>query len=372
MLRNVHNKLLFSRKLYYGLNTKVIKCFSTSSMNNNEIISWKALYRRHGSVTDVLELEKEILSFDKENKDANNIFIKFLAAPINPADFNMIEGVYSIKPNLPAIGGNEGVAVITNIGNNIQHLNIGDYVIPKEPGFGTWRTHAICSADEMSIIPNDIPAEYAANIAVNPCTAYRLLRDFISLKPGDVICQNGANSAVGQSIIQMARDMNIKTINIIRNRDQLSGLVEHLKSLGADYVFTDDEIPRKMNKIVKNPIKLALNCIGGRASAQLANLLDDQGILVTYGGMSKKPVQIQTGRLIFNDIQAKGFWLSRWIKQNNEQQRLNMIHDIAQSIRQNKFKIKMKKLNFTDNFEHAIKEARKGYRNKKVVFTFDQ
>lgn len=61
-----------------------------------------------------------------------------------------------------------------------------------------------------------IPIYYAATIAVNPCTAYRLLRDFVKLNPGDYIIQNGANSMVGMAVIQMARLMNIKTINIVR------------------------------------------------------------------------------------------------------------------------------------------------------------
>jgi trans-2-enoyl-CoA reductase len=65
-------------------------------------------------------------------------------------------------------------------------------------------------------IPKTIPIPYAATIAVNPCSSYRLLRDFVSLKPGDVLIQNAANSMVGMGIIQMAREMGIKTVNIVR------------------------------------------------------------------------------------------------------------------------------------------------------------
>ena len=34
------------------------------------------------------------------------------------------------------------------------------------------------------------------------------------------------------------------------------------------------------------------------------------GVLVTYGGMSKEPVTIPTGLLIFKDIQLRGYWMS--------------------------------------------------------------
>ena len=44
----------------------------------------------------------------------------------------------------------------------------------------------------------------AATLGVNPCTAYRMLLDFVSLKSGDVIIQNCANSAVGMAVIQVA------------------------------------------------------------------------------------------------------------------------------------------------------------------------
>lgn len=45
-----------------------------------------------------------------------------------------------------------------------------------------------------------------------------MLEDFVKLKAGDVIVQNGANSAVGQSVIQLAKLRGVKTINIIRDR----------------------------------------------------------------------------------------------------------------------------------------------------------
>lgn len=40
------------------------------------------------------------------------------------------------------------------------------------------------------------------------------------------------------------------------------------------------------------------------------------GSLVTYGGMSLKPVTVPTSLLIFNDIKLRGFWLTRYYEQN--------------------------------------------------------
>lgn len=192
---------------------------------------------------------------------ANEVGLKFLAAPINPSDLNLVwrlqiynshlcetyslllrfsqaEGVYGTKPTLPAVGGNEGVAVVQEvtkgcsrscrlaprslviifmqIGSAVSSLQVGDWVVPVKTPFGTWRQFANANESDVLKVPNDIPAAYASTLTINPATAHLLLREFEQLKPGDWIIQNGANSMVGLAVIQMAREMGVKTINIVR------------------------------------------------------------------------------------------------------------------------------------------------------------
>lgn len=64
------------------------------------------------------------------------ILVKFLASPINPADLNQIEGVYGVKAKLPAVGGNEGVAVVVASGSGVSKVQVNDHVIPARPGLG--------------------------------------------------------------------------------------------------------------------------------------------------------------------------------------------------------------------------------------------
>jgi mitochondrial enoyl-[acyl-carrier protein] reductase / trans-2-enoyl-CoA reductase len=106
--------------------------------------------------------------------------------------------------------------VVQSVGSAVQNVKAGDWVLPDKAASGTWRQVARYNADELVRIPNDVPVPYAATLAVNPASGYRMLRDFVDLKPGDWIIQNGANSMVGLSVIQMAREMGIKTINICR------------------------------------------------------------------------------------------------------------------------------------------------------------
>ena len=58
----------------------------------------------------VLRLEDHEVSLEV---GPGEVLVRMLAAPINPADINMIEGTYPVKPDkFPAIGGNEGVGEV--------------------------------------------------------------------------------------------------------------------------------------------------------------------------------------------------------------------------------------------------------------------
>lgn len=60
-----------------------------------------------------------------------------------------MEGSYGVLPDLPAVGGNEGVGEITAIGSDVTRLAVGDWAVPMPAaGFGTWRN--VAKADEVS------------------------------------------------------------------------------------------------------------------------------------------------------------------------------------------------------------------------------
>lgn len=297
--------------------------------------SFNIVYENYGDPKKVLiGKHKDI----KPLKDGEAL-LKFLGSPINPADINQIQGIYPIKPAVPAVGGNEGVAEV--IETKTTKFKVGDWVIPALAGAGTWRSHATFSENAIIKIDNSLPVESAATISVNPCTAYRMLMDFERIEEGEVILQNGANSAVGQAVIQIATDLRIKTVNVIRERPRVEDLKKFLLDLGADYVLTEEECKTQLKDILQNESapKLALNCVGGMNATNFLKYIRPKGTMVTYGCMSKIPFKAGAGALIFSDISLKGFWMSRWNEENNQSsKRYAMIDYISSLIKSNKLK----------------------------------
>jgi trans-2-enoyl-CoA reductase len=322
----------------------------------------------------VLKTVKDVSS---EQFGPDKIAMKFLMAPINPSDINMVEGTYKQKPALPAYGGNEGVAVVTKVGDSVADIRVGDWVVPSHFCLGVWRKEAIVKRDLVIKVPNDIPAVYAATLAVNPATAYRILRDFESLKPGDVIIQNGANSMVGLAVVQLAKQMGVRTINIIRSdRPEADRALRLLTNLGGDVNILDNYINTAgFKEIVAElgPIKLGFNCIGGASAEEIVRALAPGGTMVTFGGMSRMQTNLPLDLVASKQLKLKGFSINDWYLARKPEEKAAILSELSQLVREKKLTFFYELYDF-DDFNTALKkstETRPAVGLRKVVLNID-
>lgn len=278
------------------------------------------VFHQTGKPAEVLVLA----SFPPPLPEPGEVRVRMLAAPINPADLNTVEGTYGEKLTLPAVPGIEGCGVVETSAS--ESFQSGDRVMFIRRA-STWATHSTVEANCLFKLPAGIDPVQAAMLKVNPATAWRLLHDFEPLNKGDWIVQNAGNSAVSRCVIQLARDLGIRTISFVRR----SGLFDELRALGADHVFLDEEEGQAAAKNVLGGAKaaLAFNSVGGDSALRLMKLLRESGTHITYGAMGRKPITVQNGLLIFRDIRVRGLWVSRWV-QNAPMDELHAVYqDLA-------------------------------------------
>jgi len=88
--------------------------------------------------------------------------LRFILSPINPANVNVIEGVYPSRPqpsSFPGVkgdvfvGGNEGLGEVIGIGEDVKGLKRGDWVVMRAPQVGTWRSAANVGEGEVLKVP---------------------------------------------------------------------------------------------------------------------------------------------------------------------------------------------------------------------------
>ncbi|XP_066539427.1 enoyl-[acyl-carrier-protein] reductase, mitochondrial [Hoplias malabaricus] len=358
-------RLVAHKSAWRRLSPALFRCFSVKPSVRD---CTALLYRNHGEPSQVVQLE----TLQLPPLENNSVVVKILASPINPSDINMVQGTYAILPDLPAVGGNEGVGQVLEVGCNVKTIKVGDWVIPRDAGLGMWRTAAVLNADDLVTLPSEIPLLSAATLGVNPCTAFRMLTDFENLKPGDTVIQNAANSGVGQAVIQIAAAKGVHTINVVRDRPDLPQLTERLKAIGANHVIKEETLRRpemkELFKVCPRP-KLALNGVGGKSATELLRHLQSGGTMVTYGGMAKQPVTVPVSSLIFKNVKVRGFWVTQWKRDNrhNGEALGSMLNELCTLIRTGKLSPPSCTEVSLKDFHKALENAMKPYISTKQV-----
>lgn len=322
-----------------------------------------AVYETHGNPVDVLHVE----SRPWPTPVAGEVIVKMRAAPINPADLNQIEGKYPVRPELPATPGFEGAGIVAELDRNVTNVAVGALVILPH-NTGTWRDAVAVKADELVVVPAEIKPVHAAMLKINPMTAWRLLRDYVDLARGDRVIQNAANSAAGRAVIQIARELGYKTVNVVRRTE----LIGELRAEGGDVVLVDSENLRHEveDAIGSPPIRLGLNAVGGESALRLANCLAPGSTLVTYGAMSLQPLKIPNGLLIFKDLRFRGIWINKWYDNATPAQRMEAFGHLFEMAKRGLLQTKVEKAYPLSEAKTAVAHAARGQRSGKIIFEF--
>ena len=290
--------------------------------------------------------------------------IKVLAAPINPSDVLTLTGGYGILPPLPAIGGNEGVGVVAELGPGVTSPAVGQTVLLPVGG-GTWSTHMVADAAKLMPLPNGVDPLQLAMMTVNPPTAYLMLKEFVELQPGDWVIQNVANSGVGEYLIQLARIRGLKTVNIVRRESAIAAV----KAMGGDVVLVDGVGLAKQVAAATDgaKIRLGIDAVGGKSTDNIAGCLAEGAVLVNYGMMSGEPCTISPASFVFRDVTLRGFWLAMWFRKATPAQQMAVFGELAKLIATGKLKARVHATYDISQIKEAVAAAAAGERDGKIL-----
>ena len=297
---------------------------------------------------------------------AGEALVEVLAAPLHPADLNILEGKYGKQPTLPSFPGNEGAGRIVALGEGVQTPAVGT-LVALAPGSGSWRQHLCVPAASLVCLPDSLSPELAAQLSINPATAWRMLHDFVSLQPGDWVVQNASNSAVGRCLIQIAKARGWKTLNFVRRPE----LVEELLQAGGDRVIVESETASDEAKAAlgKSRPKLGINAVGGESALRVANLVAPAGQVITYGAMARQPLKVPNALLIFKNIAFRGFWLTAWRQSASAADVAAMMQELIGMAQKGQFDLPVAARYPLAQFREAVEAALSSGRSGKILWT---
>ena len=198
------------------------------------------------------------------------------------------------------------------VGEGVTRLHKGQRVLPHIAvamltGNGSWQEYILLDEEWVWPLPHYITDEQAAQLVINPMTAYAMMREFGEVPKGEYLVQSAAGSTLGRQVIALAKHWGIKLINVVRRAEQK----EELKALGADEVInsTDEDVVARVKEITAGKGAWGgLDAVAGTTTQTLASTIRDGGSIFAYGMLSKTAPSI-TLMDLQRGVQLKGYTL---------------------------------------------------------------
>ncbi|WP_299016095.1 alcohol dehydrogenase AdhP [uncultured Caulobacter sp.] len=210
------------------------------------------------------------------------VLVKIAACGVCHTDLHAAHGDWPIKPSPPFVPGHEGVGAVVELGEDVEHLKIGDRVgVPwlhtacgrcvhclagwetlcekqQNTGYsvdGGFAEYVLADADYVGLIPANLSYVEAAPILCAGVTVYKGLK-VLDAKPGDWVAISGVGG-LGHLAVQYAKAMGFKVAAVDVAEDKLA----LARELGAELT---------VNATREDPAAVFQSKVGGM-----------QGVLVT-------------------------------------------------------------------------------------------
>ncbi len=204
-------------------------------------------------------------------------------------------------------------------------------------------------------------------LKVNPATAYMMLKEYQQLMEGDWIIQTAPLSSVGQCVIQIARSMGVRTVNVVRRLEATPKIL----ALGGSVVVEDGpDLAKRVDDLIgRDPVRLALDAVAGPGVNRLAECLVEGSTILSYGMLSTEACVLSAEQTIFRNINLRGFWLSKLLSRMPQNKRTELLDALAAMITSGKLSMEVDSLFPLDEIQAALQRAEQGGRNGKVIVT---
>ena len=320
-------------------------------------------FTQPGPPAEVLQLTDA----DLPQPGPGEVRLRVLAAPINPSDLMFVQNQYGIRPHLPSGAGFEGVGVIDALGEGASTPGVSLHVGQRMSftTIGAWSEYAVAPARSLVHVPEGVSDEAAAQLFVNPFTAYAMLRES-GVQPGDWLMLTAAGSAFGKLVIQFAKQRGIRTIGTVRRPD----FIEELKALGADEIIdvSQESVTRRVKEITDGKgVGCILEAVAGKPAAQVLPCLRNGGTMLVYGALSLEDMPINAGLLIFKGIAVKGFWLTTWMREATPEARREVAETVLGNLASGAIQLPVEASYPLDQIAEAVRHAEREGRGGKIL-----
>lgn len=210
-----------------------------------------------------LVLEK---NWEQPTAKAGEVIVQVKAASLNFPDTLIIEGKYQVQPPLPFVVGGEAAGVISELGEGVSHLKVGDEVI-FIGSHGAFSEYVAVKASHVIPKPANTSFEQAAGVGMTYFTSHHALRQRANLQAGETVLVLGAAGGVGLTAVELAKQMGATVIAAASTKEKL----DLATSRGADFTinYSEQDLREQLKQITEGKgVDVVYDPVGGELAEQ--------------------------------------------------------------------------------------------------------
>ncbi|MEX0744473.1 MAG: NADPH:quinone oxidoreductase family protein [Phycisphaeraceae bacterium] len=236
------------------------------------------------------------------------VLIEARAIGVNFPDLMVMQGSYQLLPPPPFNPGKEVAGVVGAVGEGVTRVRLGDHVMAL-PEYGTYAEKVVVSEQHCFRMPDRMPFDEGAVLALAYQTAHFALVERGAYRPGETVLVTGASGGVGLAAVQLAKALGATVIAGVTSKEKGELCRRH----GADHVV-DLAAPKLRESlrdqvyaaVGKGGVDIVLDSVGGDAFDGALRALAWRGRLVSIGFAAGRIPEVKAGYLLVKSISVSG------------------------------------------------------------------
>jgi NADPH:quinone reductase len=249
----------------------------------------------------------ELRTLDTPTLGPAGVRIAVRAASVNYPDVLMIRGLYQYRPEPPFVPGSECAGVITEVGDDVSGLAVGDRVLTI-CGSGGFSTEVVATppSNQLHRIPDDMSFGDAASFNMTYGTAFHGLVRRGGLRAGESVLVLGASGGCGSAAVQIAKAAGATVIAVAGGAEKC----ELARRLGADAVLDHHRLDSLSQAVKEHTdgrgVDVVFDTVGGPDAREPLRCLAWNGRYLVIGFASGDIPTIKANQAILKCISIVG------------------------------------------------------------------
>jgi NADPH:quinone reductase-like Zn-dependent oxidoreductase len=211
----------------------------------------------------------------------DDVHLRVEAAGVNFADLIQRMGLYGTVPPRPYSPGFEVAGQVVRAGSNVRDWTAGDRAVALVR-HGGYAHDLVTGTHQLFRYPESLTPVEAAAVPVVFLTAWVALFEAARARAGETVLVLGAAGGVGTAAVQLGGRKGLRVIGTAGSKEKCAFVTE---KLGAAACFDShgDWESAVRDLVGRRGVDVALDPVGGRATASCRRLLAPLGRLVFFG-----------------------------------------------------------------------------------------